>query len=232
MYRLSPLLLSFAIVACGSDKSTGPDADRTEFSFSDPTGDTLAFAPGRDLDVHTVSGYVDADSLIVALEFTSDIAPASTGAPNSLYGVIEMDTDENGNTGFFPLTDNYRSDTGLGVEFAIILDLDFNGSTRISLYDIEADVELRVPARFDARRVTVRMPLSFLDSPDGSLAMVGFVENVAGATDVLPNTGYYTVRRTTAAGRVSTFAVAAPRAPSATLPRWNRDGLRRMPLNR
>lgn len=231
MRRLSPLLLALALAACGSDNPIGPN-DRTEFRFTDPTGDTLAFADGRDLDVRMVSGYVDDDSLIVTLDFTSDIARGSLAASNSLYGLIEIDADESGSTGFYPLTDNYRSVSGLGVEFAVILDYDANGGTHIVLYDIERDVELLVPARFEARRVTVRMPLSFMNSLDGSVAMVGFVENFAGATDVLPNTGYYTVRRAAGTGRVSAFSGVAPRLRGTTLPRWSRDALRRTSLNR
>lgn len=211
MRRLVVMLV--ALAACsGGDNSTGP-VNRTTFSFTDPAGDTLGSSAFRNHDLRTTSGYISDDSLSITLEFAGAISRGSLGVANSLYGFVELDVDENPNTGYLPTTDSYREETGLGVEFVIVLGED-NEGTEVILYDIDANVDYVIPARFESNRVTVRVALSMIDVADGRLAMVGVVGNDDAATDVLPNTGVYQLRLTTTAA-----SLAPPTGTRAILPR-------------
>lgn len=218
-----------ALAACsGADDSTGP-ATRTSFSFADPAGDTLGASTLRNHDLRTTSGYVSDDSLSLTFEFANTIARGSAGATNSLYGFIEFDIDEDPGTGFVPIADSYRTETGLGVEYAIILGEDSAG-TSVILYDIGAAVDYAIPARFESNTVTVRLALSRINVADGRLAMVGVVGNQDDATDVLPNTGVYQLRRTAAAAASlrppapGTRTAHSPWAAARGRAGWHRTG--------
>ncbi len=99
--------------------------------YVDPTGDGGAGGPGQGvtyLDIVSISVFFDSVNFYVTMNFdaATPIAAPSALLPNSLYGVIEFDTDQNPVTGTAPFQDLLRggighAPSGLGVEGTVDL---------------------------------------------------------------------------------------------------------------
>ena len=64
----------------------------------DPLGDTFGFGPVQ-LDIINVQGDYSAGTVTITVTYSGLIAPPSAGAPNSVIGFIDLDTDQNPATG-------------------------------------------------------------------------------------------------------------------------------------
>lgn len=185
--------------ACGDDPAGPvPDPDGTlAFSFSDPAGDTLPNTerdPNRAIDLLSIAGRYKPDSLIVQLRFAATVRPPSTGAANSLVGLVEFDTDENARTGGESIVDLFGGQSGLGPEYAAVFAGD-GGNEVILINLISEAVVGGIPATFTGDLVTLRIPLSQLGGDDGNFKFAAIFGTVDRPTDIAPNSGSYLARR-------------------------------------
>jgi hypothetical protein len=165
----------------------------TSFSVSDPSDDQRGDVGEGAPDAITMSGSVQADTLVVRLAFRNAISPWSANRPNSLTGFVDLDLDQSAATGIPSAIDEAGGDARQGVEFYVSLE-DVDGDY-VALVDVETQDAYRVPASFTATGVTVRIPRALLsDAAPGFTisALVGHGANEA--ADFVPNTGHVVVR--------------------------------------
>ena len=164
------------------------------FSFTDPINDRVAGeaelgAP----DIVQVSGSYDDSELTLVLIFDSPVLPWSANQLNSLDGFVDFDLDEDQSTGIPAAADEFGGNAGLGAE--MYLSLRDVGGTHMTLVHAGTKQFTGVPAVFEGKTVTIRIPRTDLaDDVDGRFRMAVVVGHPAhSATDFAPNDGYYTV---------------------------------------
>jgi hypothetical protein len=208
-------------------RAVAPDTPILAFSHSDPAGDTLGTGTfsARAHDVLSLHGDFKRDSLIVTLTFVAPVAPASLLAPNSVGGFVELDADDNVATGDPPFSNVFGASANLGIDY--VIDLFATTSTTAEVVATATEQTAIVPASFSGSSVVLRVPMSALGSDDGNFGVVGVIGTFDRATDVFPNSGQTTARRSLGAveGRLehvsprSAFPVMAA-APSHVQEIW------------
>lgn len=150
-------------------------------SASDPVGDTLA--PGPDLT--GLMAEFTPGALILDLSFATAIDP------DTLDGFIDIDADENGNTGTQPWTDALKDQetTGMGNEFYVDLFTFDTIDLAVDVVEEETQtVVARAPVELTTTRLTVTIPLALLgDNGRVDVAAVVLLDDQA--SDVVPNQG-------------------------------------------
>jgi hypothetical protein len=198
-----PVVTSVALAACGGGGFTAPSDDRApfDFSFTDPAGDTLPPAPAppvlpKGVDLLGVSGAVTEDQIRLTLEFAEPVAPWSARRPNSLDGFIDLDLDEDEQTGVPGAAEQASRDAAVGVEYYV--DLRDSRPGRVALVDPRARAVVYVSVRFDGTTVTIEIPRSELGDDDGEL-LLSIVVGVADRpiTDFGPDDTHYVVHAPT-----------------------------------
>jgi hypothetical protein len=166
-------------------------------SEPDSVGDAFGAAPL--VDVLSLSAASDSSDMTVVIRFS---APPGT----AVYGLLDLDVDQDSTTGVAAQVDLYRPDTtqssGLGDEFVCEI-------TTGGLFDAAtATLLASVPVYYDApsSTVTVRIPVALLGSARANMAVV--VGNASVATDIAPNAGHLTLYGPTL---TAGLASAAPR---------------------
>ncbi len=164
------------------------------FSFTDPVNDRVAGeaelgAP----DIVQVSGSYDERALTLVLIFDAPVVPWSANQLNSLDGFIDFDLDENESTGIPAAADEFGGNAGIGAE--MYLSLRDVGGTHMTLVHAGTKQFTGVPAVFEGKTVTIRIPRSDLaDDVDGRFRMALVVGHPAHpATDFAPDEGYWSV---------------------------------------
>jgi hypothetical protein len=176
-----------------------PDAGVVAFDVTDPANDTLSDAvlgAPQAIDLINIHGDFKRDSLIVTLTFGGPVSPASIEVDNSLAGFIEFDIDDNPATGAAAVSDDYGAASGLGIEYFIEL----FSSTPTSVVLVSSTTSIPVPASFSENTVTVRIPMSAIGRDDGNFGVVTVLGTLDRATDVAPNSGQLTSRRSVLSG--------------------------------
>jgi len=153
----------------------------------DAAGDT--FGTGVH-DIASVSTEVAGTDLIVTASFFNTISPGSAFAPDSVYGFIDLDTDQNAATGNISTLDifGFGVPGGLGVEFYIDIfaDIFHPGDVHLlgpDLFTFIADV----PITFAATSFSVTIPLSLLGGDDGNVNFAAIMGGFPDPTDQVPN---------------------------------------------
>lgn len=185
-YRIAVLVLVLA--ACGD--SVGPASQRGRFDYSDPAGDTVAYA-GSDttwpaLDAAEVSGSTGQDTLRLAIRFATPIASGSS-AHNSVVGLVEVDADADSATGIPALTGPFTSTPAIGIEYYIYIPA--SSGSGVDVEDIVTGHITRYDAAYSGSTVTMRIPLAAFGSPAGAMRMVALLGTPQRATDIVPNQG-------------------------------------------
>jgi hypothetical protein len=207
-------------------RAVAPDTPILAFSIADPAADTLGsgtFSAAAH-DVLSLRGDFKRDSLIATLTFVAPVAPASLFAPNSMFGSIELDMDDNVATGDPPLSNVFGASASLGIDY--VIDLFGTTSTTAEVFATATGQTAIVPASFSGRTVVVRIPMSALGSDDGNFGLVGVIGTSDRPTDVFPNSGQTTARRSVGVGddglqqlsprrSIAPIALAAPRMQEA-----------------
>lgn len=163
------------------------------YSFSDPVNDRIAGDAGIGApDIVRVSGSYDADALTIVLTFESAVVPWSANQLNSLDGFVDLDVDENAATGIPAAADEFGGRAGMGAEY--YLSLRDVGGTQVTLVNVGSKQFTGVPALFEGRSVTIRVPRPALADDDGRLRMAVVAGHPATpATDFAPNEGHWTI---------------------------------------
>jgi hypothetical protein len=191
-----------ALVACGGGNPAGPDTDQSPFdlSFDDPAGDTVppvADAPPdlpKGIDLLTVGIAVGRDRVGLTLRFGEPVAPWSARAANSLDGFVDLDVDEQTNTGVPGAAVRPGHNPQIGADYYI--DLRDARAGRVALVATRGRTFVLVPARFDGATVTIEIPRAELDDDDGEFRLslvVGPPDRPV--TDYGPDDLHYVVHR-------------------------------------
>jgi hypothetical protein len=194
-----------------------PDAGVLAFNLVDPSNDTIppdtdTIEFDRAIDVLSVQGIFKRDSLILTITFASPVAFGSH--PNSLAGFVEFDIDDNADTGFGPLSNQYGASANAAVEYALFLDGE-TGTSIGGVLNIVGNTITPVSASYPGNTIVIHIPMSLLGGDDGNFTIVGVLGSFDRATDFFPNTGAALARRSLGAS----FTVRSSRsAPILTSP--------------
>ena len=200
-FRASSLLGTIAVLtACSGGEPTSPREPEVLFTFrfTEAAGDTInpATTPtGRATDLIAISGQLEADHVVVTLEFSQSVQPWSSGAATSLDGFVDFDMDENPATGIPGAADEYGGTSGLGAE--AYLSLRDNGLGQIAVVNVQGQSYSGVPVTFSGTTVTARIPRGYLTSPGSEQFRISAVvgNRARPATDFGPDEGYFRVAR-------------------------------------
>ena len=149
-----------------------PDAGIVAFELVDPAGDTLAESTTSlvaGIDLLSLHGDFKRDSLILTATFSRPVASAFD-SPDYVTGLFLFDIDNN------PLT---------GREYE--LDFSVTGS-RIASAGF-------IPTSYSGNTLVLRIPMSMLGNDDGNFNITGLVGTADRGTDIIPNNGEISVRR-------------------------------------
>ena len=175
-------------------RGVAPDAGVVAFDVADPAGDTAARPVGGHpaVDILRVRGDFKRDSLILTLTFGSPVRPGTADATNSIGGSIELDMDDDAETGYRPPDANFFGGSAeIGVDY--VYDLFNSTPTRILLFSRLALT--RPTISYPGNSVVIRTPLSMLGDDDGNFSLSINLGPYVWASDFFPNAGELVVRR-------------------------------------
>jgi hypothetical protein len=138
---------------------------------------------------------VDAASLVVELTFSTPVLPWSAQATGSVDGFVDIDLDQNSETGVPGAAGEFGGSAPLGAEYYLSL-RDLQAGSSVSLVRVSDYTFRPVPATWRGNVLRVTIPRVLLQNDDGALrlsAVVGHPQDPA--TDFAPSAGYYTVTR-------------------------------------
>jgi hypothetical protein len=166
----------------------------------DASGDEVPGTPGYiPPDLVAYGAAVVGNLLVIHLRFAGDAPSDGQGSSRSVVGFIEIDADQDPNTGIHGFIDNLRPDagaTGMGVDYVIPLSVGSSGITTVYREPGRNTAGALIPA-FTGKTVTLRIPLSMLQddgnvdyavlvgTPKSSLGVFGGTE----PTDLAPDDG-------------------------------------------
>jgi len=186
-------------------------ADRPPVEFSvigvnpiaDPVGDQVPGEGGVPPDLIAYQGFVIDGMVVFHMRFNQTANSSAVGGSNTVRGFIEIDIDQDPNTGNIPIID-VRPDgttTGMGIEYRIIIQLQ-NGRHQVSVLPSGSTV-FRAAAAFSGRTITIRVPLSAFGGDDGNMnygILVGTFKSgelsilgQTAPTDWAPESGWATI---------------------------------------
>jgi hypothetical protein len=186
----SPNLLSVEFKVRG----IAPDGGVLAFDVADPAGDTAARPVGGHpaVDILRVRGDFKRDSLILTLTFASPVRPGTADATNSIGGSIELDMDDDAETGYKPPDANFFGGSAeIGVDY--VYDLFNSNSTRLLLFSRFGMT--RPLISYPGNSIVIRTPLSMLGDDDGNFSLSINLGPYVWASDFFPNVGELIVRR-------------------------------------
>jgi uncharacterized protein YjdB len=168
--------------SAGSAQATAP-ITVTGDSIGDPVGDTFGSPddPSQP-DIVRLAAAHDSDALTIVITLAT---------PTGVGGYIDLDVDQNPNTGGLAQVDAYRPDpggsSGLGDEFVVDL---FN---HLLVDVVNGTIVDYVASIYNANTVTVRIPLGELSGSNGQVNLATVVGDDNGPTDIAPNEGHLTM---------------------------------------
>ncbi|MCZ6735933.1 MAG: hypothetical protein O7C65_09095 [Planctomycetota bacterium] len=157
------------MIAAMAVLSVGVEATHADFIF-DPQGDAVAVfgKPGPLLDIDTVALVYDANFLYFEVTFFTPIQPASSGAPNALFGLIDLDVDQSSGSGVPPIQNMWSppfESLKLGVDFLITL-FDLPTPGQVAVVDAaDMSVVATVPVEFGPFSIWGAVPLGVISLP-------------------------------------------------------------------
>jgi len=182
-------------------RGIAPDAGVVAFDFADPAGDTAARPVGGHpaVDILRVRGDFKRDSLILTLTFASPVTFGTADAANSIGGSIELDMDDNSETGYRPPDANFFGGTAeIGVDY--VYDLFNSTPTRLLLFSRLGMT--RPLISYPGNSLVIRTPLSMLGDDDGNFSLSINLGPYVWASDFFPNAGQLVVRRDGSGARI------------------------------
>lgn len=168
------------------------DAGIPKASTTDPMGDTFGVGPVQ-LDVVGFSADAMGGELVLTLTFANTITPPDSGNDNAVDGFIDIDVDQNANTGSASNVDFFRpgmGSTNLGVEAFVDLFTysAVDGAADLVIEPLGPNID-RVPLTFTSNSFTVRIPLTVLND-DGAVNTAAVLGTFEEPTDIVPDQGF------------------------------------------
>jgi plastocyanin len=200
----------------------GDEPDVQSATVADAAGDTFGSEGVRwDATAMTVSR--DTDAVTVVLEFARAVISPMSGDTTAVIGVVDLDLDQNAETGNQSVADEFRLDGGsteMGSEALINLTA-FAADSSVEVRNVLRLPAGRVRPVFEGRRITVRVPRLLLGGDDGFVNATAIVGDRHRPTDIVPETGHLTLRGPTAAAAVRVApARAVARRPTTRGVPW------------
>jgi hypothetical protein len=222
----SPAWASWGIDPAGIDEgragSDGAAAAIAPSPIQDAQGDALdAFDAGPPLlDIDALDLRFDAAALHFSMTFFTEIAPPSSGEPNGLVGVIELDLDQNSSTGRPPVQNMYSppfASLGIGVDALIVMFEEAASPGMFAVFDDQMASLGTVPAMYTPTSVSGSVPLAMLGD-DGIADFVAIIGTVPQPTDAMDAVG-----TSVPVPEPGAFALAALSAGGLVAPRHFRN---------
>lgn len=166
-------------------------------TYTDPQGDTFGSGPFQP-DIESVSGAVEGENLVFTLDFYNAIAAPSAQLAESVFGYIDLDLDQNADTGFISnqrMLSPFEQQGGpLGVEVYINLFSEQYNSGFVNLIETNHFNTIGQAAIFYVDdRLEVKIPLILLQDYLGNSSALNFgtvVSSATGSTDAAPDTEF------------------------------------------
>jgi hypothetical protein len=154
--------------------------------ISDPVGDTFGVAPGP--DVILGNAIYTSMSITFIINFNESVSPASANLANSLYGYIDIDSDQDPLTGGTPFVNLFAPEPPVSLSAEYFIDLSSEG-THAGVVDVlNASFLLAgtAPITFGSKSVSITLPLTVLGD-DGLVNYALIVGTSIEPTDRAPN---------------------------------------------
>lgn len=156
---------------------------------TDPTEDTLG-SGAMQLDIASINVTYSAIDVNFAIRFANPIAAPSSGALNGLFGYIDLDTDQNEDTGETSFAAAYGPSSDLALGDGFFIDLGSEATHRGYVDIIDASTTSTTglaQISYLGEPVSLVAPLAVLGNDDGLLNYAAIVGTSEEVTDVAPN---------------------------------------------
>lgn len=208
-----------ATLAAGDTVAFSADASCTTIGYgtattvaTDLAADTLANPAGNTVKAHDivqVTTRYAADWLMLVMRFAQSVGGVGEDVVTGLQGYIELDVDENVNTGFPPIINEFGGSAQQGIDYAILLfDATSTGVRLVSAFSDDTTTHMAQLA-VEGDSVIIRIPLAKLGGDNGNLSLTSVIGTLDRPTDIAPNSGVILARQP--AGAI----VASDRTPAA-----------------
>lgn len=183
-------------------------------ALDDPGGDTFESELSQGLvapDVVRMGAWPEGESLVVELEFAEAVVSNRTGGPNAIIGFLDIDADQDFDTGIPAFTDIYNPGgpaTGMGVDFFVELTVGATGTMSVGNANF-TPVGSFLPT-FAGNVLTLRIPLVVLGGDDGRVDLAAVVGTPQEPTDVVPDLGSLSLGPSPASATPSSSPAAIP----------------------
>jgi hypothetical protein len=178
----------------GPPKPTAGLLDGTPSPIQDPKGDaqnSLGAGPPL-LDIETIH-LSHADGLLsFSMSFFTPIAAPSTGLPEGVVGVIELDTDRNIATGAPPVQNGFSppfASLSLGADYLVLLFSEAINPGFVDIVDSSFNPVGTVPISFTPTSFAGDIPLGMLGGDDGIMDFTTIIGTVPQPTDAIDVVG-------------------------------------------
>ena len=186
-------LLGLAVLACTEPRAR---VEATTVTVTDPTGDVFGAAGVPKWDLTSMSISRDTAGITVVLELTTDPISPVSGLASAMIGFIDLDVDQEPQTGLGSVVDEYRprgtGATGLGADYVVVLG-NYAADSTVTVFDLFGDPMGQVRPVFSGRRVSIRIPKGLIGDDDGRLDAAAIVGIAGAASDIIPDNGHMTL---------------------------------------
>jgi hypothetical protein len=183
---------------------------------TDVAADTLPNTAGNAVKAHDiiqVTTRYATNWLMLVMRFSRPVGGVGELSPTGVQGYIELDVDENRNTGAVPVSNSFGGSAQMGADYGVLL-FDATSTSVVIARAFSSDTTTHlVPLAIQGDSIIVRIPLAKLGGDDGNLALTSTVGTIDRPTDIIPNTGVILARQPTGgtiAGDSRTGNRAAP----------------------
>jgi len=157
--------------------------------INDPLGDHIT-SPGNPIvDIATVEGGTDGTNVTLRITFSPNTVMSQ------VVGFVDLDTDQNPQTGIEPDANFFIPGTiqDVGVDFFLSLfNLPFGGP--VDIFDAMTRALVgSVPATIVGQTLEITVPLSMLGGDNGAMDVGMVLGNILQPTDAAPNVGHGTI---------------------------------------
>ena len=167
----------------------------------DAAGDTLGNPQGSSNQSHDLVQMTTryaTDWFILVLRFTRPVGSVGMSLATGLHGVVDLDVDENANTGAPPLANAFGGSAPIGSDYRIDLFLSGNAGARLLRFQSGDTTTQLAPMSLEGDSVVVKIPLAKLGGDDGRMAISALFGTDDRPTDVVPNSGAILARPSSA----------------------------------
>lgn len=151
--------------------------------INDPIGDHITSSGLPIVDIGAVSAGSDGVSLTIRVAFSSNTVMTQ------VVGLIDLDTDQNKNTGISPAANGFIPGTTQDIGVDYFLDLFSIPNVNVIRTSTLALVG-SVTRTVSGQTIEMTIPLSMLGSDDGNINVGMVLGNLTQPTDAAPNTGH------------------------------------------